>query len=76
MARPRNLIPTYRKHSQTGRAVVSIYRADGSRTEIVLPGDYGSEESKQEYERLLAQLRANNGKLPDQRATSSDFTVA
>ncbi len=63
MARPRKTVPAYRKHKQTGRAAVSIYRADGSRSEIILPGAYGSEQSKQEYERLLCQLRANDGKL-------------
>ena len=74
MARPRNLIPTYRKHS-TGRAAVSIYRADGSRAEILLPGEFGSEESTLEYERLLAQLRVGNGKLPSEKP-STDFTIA
>jgi hypothetical protein len=75
MARPRNTVPAYRKHSQTGRAAVSIYRTDGTRTEIVLPGTYGSEQSKQEYERLLAQLRANGGRLPV-TTTKKDITVA
>ncbi len=64
MPRPRSTIPTYRKHSATGRAAVSFYRADGTRTEVVLPGKYGSAESKAEYERLLSQLRANGGRLP------------
>jgi len=54
---------------------VSIYRQDDSRTEIILPGDYGSDESKQEYERLLAQLRVGNGKLPSEKA-ASDLTIA
>jgi len=54
---------------------VSIYRQDGSRTEILLPGDYGSDESKQEYERLLAQLRVGNGKLPAETAPSN-LTIA
>ena len=75
MARPRNLIPSYRKHKQSGRAAVSIYRPDGSRTELILPGKYGSKESKQEYERLLAHLRANDGKLPAD-GTTPDLTVA
>jgi integrase len=74
MARPRNLIPTYRKHS-SGRAAVTVYRTDGSRAEVLLPGCYGSDESKQEYERILAQLRANQGIVPDQRPAPSDFTV-
>lgn len=64
MPRPRSTIPTYRKHSATGRAVVSFYRADGTRTEVVLPGKFGSKESKAEYERLLSQLRANGGRMP------------
>ena len=64
MPRPRSTIPTYRKHSATGRTAVSFYRADGTRTEVILPGKYGSKESKAEYERLLCQLNANNGKMP------------
>ncbi len=64
MARPRSTIPTYRKNSATGRAAVSFYRADGTRTEVILPGKYGSTESKAEYERLLSQLRANDGRMP------------
>lgn len=76
MARPRLTLPAYRKHKQTGRAAVSIYRTDGSRTEIILPGKYGSAESKQEYERILALLRAHAGKLPDKQGKSLDLTIA
>jgi hypothetical protein len=75
MARSRNTVPAYRKHQQTGRAVVSIYRADGWRTEVILTGDFGSEVSKQEYDRLLAQLRSSGGKLPTKPATK-DITLA
>jgi integrase len=75
MARPRNTVPAYRKHKQTGRAAVSIYRTDGSRTEVILLGRYGSAESKQEYERLLCQLRANEGKLPV-AGPAKDITIA
>jgi hypothetical protein len=75
MSRPRNTIPTYRKHKLTGRAAVSIYRTDGSPTEVILPGEFGSEQSRQEYERLLCQLRANGGRLPAENS-SSDLTIA
>jgi integrase len=75
MARPRLIVPSYRKHSKTGRAVVTIHKADGTRSEVLLPGSYGSEISKQEYERLLSQLRANEGKLPAKLAPS-DLTIA
>jgi hypothetical protein len=75
MPRPRNAVPTYRRHFQTGRAAVSIYRADGSRTELLLPGDFGSQESSLEYERLLCQLRAHGGMLPID-AAKRDITIA
>ncbi|MSU80692.1 MAG: hypothetical protein EXS16_21715 [Gemmataceae bacterium] len=77
MPRPRSTIPTYRKHSATGRAAVSFYRADGTRTEVILPGKFGSKESKAEYERLLCQLRANDGRMPanERRDLSIDELV-
>jgi integrase len=75
MPRPRHTIPAYRKHKKTGRAAVSIYRADGSRTEILLPGEFGSEQSKAEFERLLCQLRANAGSLPEGHV-AKDITIA
>ena len=55
--------------------MVSIYRQDGLRTKIILPGRYGSEQSKQEYERLLCQLRANGGQLPADDA-KKDIPIA
>jgi integrase len=78
MPRPRLQVPVYRKllsGRASGRAAVTIYRADGSRSQIVLPGNYGSDESKHEYERILSQLRANNGKLPAEHV-ASDITIA
>jgi integrase len=73
MPRPRLTVPTYRKHS-TGRAVVTVYREDGSRSEVLLPGKYASEQSKTEYERLLTRLRANDGNLPVEH--HQDLTIA
>src|ERR1700674_3319413 len=75
MPRPRLTLPAYRKHRQTGRAAVSIYRTDGSRTEVILPGKFGSGKSKEEYERLLCQLRTYGGQLPADPARR-DITVA
>jgi hypothetical protein len=56
--RPRNAVPTYRLHNASGQAVVTLSRADGSRDDVYL-GPHNSPESKQEYERILAQLRAS-----------------
>lgn len=54
MSRPRNPIPIPRRHK--GAAVVDVYDG-GSRRTLTL-GPWGSEKAQQEYERLLAQLRA------------------
>lgn len=76
MARPRLIIPTYRKHAN-GRAVISVYTAEGTRTEILLPGDYGSKPSRTEYTRVLKVLEVNNGRLPaDPAAVRNDITIA
>jgi integrase len=74
MARLRSTIPAYQHHS-SGRARVRTYDASGKRVEIVLPGDYGSDESKQEYERILSRLRVGNGALPAMKAVS-DLAIA
>ncbi len=74
MPRPRNSVPTYRKHS-SGCAAVTVYRPDGSRAEITLPGKFGSEESKREYESLLARLRGTDGNLPEDPRSRSGLTV-
>lgn len=76
MARPPLAVPTYRKHA-SGRAVISVYTANGARTEMQLPGQYGSKESKTEYARILKTLEANQGKLPPDSATvRHDITIA
>jgi integrase len=57
MARPRNPVPTYRFHRQSGQAVCTIHLPGGG-TQDVLLGKHNSPESKREYERLLGKLRA------------------
>ena len=61
MPRARQQIPSYL--NRRGRGAVIVYRG-GVRTEITLPGKYGSKESKQEYESILAQVRVAEGDLP------------
>lgn len=73
MSRQRSTVPAYTKHS-SGRARVRVYDATGKRVDIILPGDYGSDESKQEYEAILARIRVGNGKLPAENPVS-DLTV-
>jgi integrase len=59
MARPRNQVPSYRFHKQSGQAIVTI-TMNGDRKDILL-GKYGTPESKVEYERVLACLRTPSG---------------
>ncbi|MCE9567043.1 MAG: site-specific integrase [Planctomycetes bacterium] len=56
MSRPKNPVPTYRLHKQSGQAVVTV-NVDGRRKDILL-GVYNSAESKEEYRRVLTDLEA------------------
>ena len=60
MGRPKNLVPTVRRHATPGqpdRAVVDYYDAAGRRRMRTL-GEYGSEAAVAAYRRLLADLEA------------------
>jgi hypothetical protein len=72
----RKITPAYRLHSQTGKAIVTVYDADGRRRGILLPGKFESKESRAEYKRLLARLNANDGALPQPEAKAPDLAVA
>jgi integrase len=64
MGRPRNPVPAYRHHRRSGKAGVDVYDAKGRKTSVTLPGLFGSEESKAEYQRLLNLLQECGGRLP------------
>lgn len=74
MARPRNPIPTYRE--KNGRGIVTVRDALGNRRDILLPGSYGSAESKAAYERQLALLRACGGAMPQTKPANCERTIA
>lgn len=63
MARRRSTVPPYLRHS-SGKARIRTYNASGKRIEIILPGEYGSVQSKAEYARIIAQLAANKCYTP------------
>lgn len=63
MARGR-VEPTYRFHKKTGKAIVTYYARDGQRRSTLLPGPFNSDESRREYKRVLAILRANGEPQP------------
>ncbi len=73
MPRPRNHVPTYRLHKQSGQAIVTI-STNGTRRDVLL-GKYGTPESKEEYRRILAELQTSGATSVAARAGGSDRTV-
>src|SRR3954449_3333471 len=70
----RSSFPSYRKHKQSGQAIVTFRLPAGKRKDYLL-GPYRSKESKAEYARLLAVYQAGDGTLP-MAAGGPDLTVA
>ncbi len=70
MSRPRG-VPSYRRHKQSGQAVVTLTDPSAARRDVLL-GKYGTKESRQEYARVIAEwetagrrLRAQSNQTPD-----------
>ena len=70
MARPKSDHPAYLLHKQSGRARIII---DGCQR--LLPGKFGSPESRAEYDRLVGSWVTNGRVLPAERATPAGPTV-
>ena len=66
MPRPRNQIPSYRKHHRSGQAIVTLPDSMGRRKDVYL-GSFGSPESKQEYARVIAEWETNGRRLEAER---------
>jgi len=69
MPRSRLIVTTYRKHS-TGRTTVTVYRSDGSRTEVLRAGDYATLHPRRthRHDRLTCRWI-----LPDPRYLCTEF---
>ncbi len=76
MPRQPNAVPTYRLHKKTGRAIVTVRDHLGARRDILLPSLHNSPDSLQEYDRIKAQVRANDGRMPADTAAPSDITIS
>lgn len=61
-------IPSYRLHKQSGQAVVTLPDGMGGRHDVLL-GKYDTEESRQEYNRVLAEWVAAGRRLPASKPT-------
>lgn len=77
MPRRPNPVPTYRLHSASGQAVMTVRQPDGKRRDVYL-GAYDSPESRAEYARLLQELAVQAGPKPADApiGTRAALTVA
>lgn len=50
--------PSYRLHKASGQAIVSLPRGDGSYRDYLL-GEFNTDESRAEYDRLIAEWKSN-----------------
>jgi integrase len=66
-------LPSYRLHKQSGQAIVSLPLGEGTYKDYLL-GLYGSEESKQEYARIVTEWQTNGLNAPG-ADPSADTTI-
>jgi hypothetical protein len=62
MSRPRGT-PSYRRHKQSGQAVVTLTDPFGVRHDMLLD-KYGTSASRKKYARVLAEWEASGQRLP------------
>jgi|SRR5262245_12979298 len=66
--------PKYRRHKQSGQAIVTLSDPTGRRRDYLL-GPYGSPESRAEYARLIAEWMAGGGWAPNAGRAPADLTL-
>jgi hypothetical protein len=74
MGRPRLTVPSYRKHKQSGQAVVTLTDGLGSRQDVLL-GRHGSKESRAEYARVISEWEAGGHSFASWSGSPTDLTV-
>jgi integrase len=67
-------VPSYRRHKQSGQAVVTLTDALTGKRKDHLLGKYNSAASRAEYKRLVLDWEARGRRLPDGKA-AADLTV-
>jgi integrase len=68
-------VPSYRRHKQSGQAIVTLTDAATGRRRDVLLGRHGTKASKEEYKRVVLEWEANERRLPG-AAPTADLTIA
>jgi hypothetical protein len=71
--------PNYRRHKQSGKAIVTLTDGYGGRRDVLL-GKYGTSGSRTEYARVIAEWEANGRRLrtvdPSGALTVNELTLA
>src|SRR5262249_17933708 len=65
---------TYRRHRQSGQAIVTLTDSLGNRSDVLL-GKYGTKESKTEYARVIARWEASGRRLANPEGVSVNELV-
>ncbi len=67
-------VPTYRRHKQSGQAIVTLVDPSGIRRDVLL-GEYGTPDSHERYARVIAEWEANRRQLPKSGKAPVDLLV-
>jgi integrase len=73
MSRPRGT-PSYRRHKQSGQAIVTLTDPSGVRRDVLV-GKYGTSASRKEYARVLSEWEAAGQRLPAQDHQTSSLSM-
>jgi integrase len=68
-----NRVPSYRKHKQSGQAIVTLPDGLGGRRDILL-GEFGTKQSRTDYARVIAEWESAGRQLP-QIPVAKDLTI-
>jgi integrase len=74
MATPSTRIPKYRKHKQSGQAIVTLPDGIGGRRDVLL-GQYRTAASKREYKRVIAEWLASGRRWTPPSASGRDLSI-
>jgi integrase len=67
-------VPSYRRHKQSGQAVVTLPDGLGGRKDVLL-GKYATKASRTEYARVIAEWEATGRRLPQAIEKHDDLTI-
>jgi hypothetical protein len=70
----RSSVPSYRRHKQSGQAIVTLTDGVGGSRDVLL-GKHGTAESRQAYLRVIAEWEANGRRLAVPAAPAGSLAI-